>query len=54
MINKYLVRVYGVIEIAVEAESIEQAAECDLSCLDLNAMPHHITEIAEIVEIEEL
>ncbi|MGY6090600.1 hypothetical protein ACWX9Y_10600 [Avibacterium paragallinarum] len=55
MKNKYLVRVYGMIEITLEAESIEQAAEkCDLNTLDLNKLPHQITEIDEVVEVEEL
>ncbi|CDF98171.1 Putative uncharacterized protein [Avibacterium paragallinarum JF4211] len=43
------------VEITVEAESIEQAAEkCDLNTLDLNKLPHQITEIDEVVEVEEL
>ena len=55
MKNKYLVRVYGMVEITVEAESIEQAAEkCDLNTLDLNKLPPHLTEIEDVVEVDEL
>ncbi|WP_165381799.1 hypothetical protein [Avibacterium paragallinarum] len=54
MKNKYLVRLYGMIEITVEAESLEDATECDLNSLDLNAMPHHIIDTDEVVEVEEL
>lgn len=55
MKNKYLVRLYGMIEITLEAESIEQAAEkCDLNTLDLNKLPHQITEIDDVVEVEEV
>ncbi|ACA32311.1 hypothetical protein [Histophilus somni] len=55
MKNKYLVRVYGMVEITMEAESIEQAmAQCDLNTLDLNKLPHQITEIDDVVEVEEV
>lgn len=53
--NKYVLRVYGMVEIKMEAESIEQAIEqCDLNILDLNKLPHQITEISEVIEAEEL
>lgn len=53
--NKYVVRVYGIVEIKMEAESIEQAMEqCDLNLLDLNKLPHQITEIDEVIEAEEI
>ncbi|WNY75948.1 hypothetical protein [Pasteurella multocida] len=53
--NKYVLRVYGMVEIKMEAESIEQAIEqCDLNILDLNKLPHQITEINEVIEAEEL
>ncbi|MFZ7276961.1 hypothetical protein ACLS0F_06760 [Avibacterium endocarditidis] len=53
--NKYIVRVYGMVEITMQAESLEQAmAQCDLNTLDLNKLPHQITEIDDVVEVEEV
>lgn len=56
--NKYAVRVYGMVEITVEAESFRQAMEmCDLNNLEalaLNKFPHQIMAIDDLVEVEEL
>lgn len=43
------------VEITMQAESLEQAmAQCDLNTLDLNKLPHQITEIDDVVEVEEV
>ncbi|SUV40334.1 hypothetical protein [Avibacterium paragallinarum] len=52
MKNKYLVRVYGMVEITVEAESIGRREKCDLKHLDLNKLLHQITEIDEVVGLK--
>lgn len=50
---KYLVRLDCTVEFAVEAENMQQAMEaCDLNNNDLNQMPHVITEVYDVVEVE--
>lgn len=60
---KYLVRLYCTVEVPVEAENMQQAMDacdlnnqamdaCDLNNNDLNQMPHVITEVYDVVEVE--
>lgn len=52
--KKYIVRMYCLVECRVDAESIEDVTErvCDLNQFDINQIPHQITEIDEVVEVE--
>ena len=50
---KYLVRLYCTVEVPVEAENMQQAMDaCDLNNNDLNQMPHVITEVYDVIEID--
>lgn len=52
---KFVARFYCLVEVAVEAESNEQVLElCDLNGCDVNKLPHTITEIDDVVEVEEV
>ncbi|AKO30279.1 lipoprotein [[Haemophilus] ducreyi] len=52
---KYLVRLYGMVELPIEAETIEAALEvCDLNNNDINMLPHVITEVYDVIEVEEV
>lgn len=52
---KFVVRFYCLVEAVVEAESNEQVLElCDLNVCDVNKLPHTITEIDDVVEVEEV
>ncbi|MGQ0287144.1 hypothetical protein ACT2CV_08070 [Pasteurellaceae bacterium 22721_9_1] len=52
---KYVARLYCVVEVTVEAESIEQAMrQCDLNDTELNSLPHNICEVDDVIELEEL
>lgn len=53
---KFTVRLYGMVECAVEADCIENVMDivCDLNQFDINKLPHQITEIDDVVEIEEI
>ncbi|MDU3249256.1 MAG: hypothetical protein E7D99_00600 [Haemophilus parainfluenzae] len=52
---KYVARFYCLVEAVVEAESNEQVLEkCDLNVCDVNKLPHTITEIDDVVEVEEV
>lgn len=52
---KYVARLYCMVEVTVEAEFISEALnKLDLNEIDVNAMPHTITEIDDVVETEEL
>ncbi|MDY4480270.1 MAG: hypothetical protein SPE33_09620 [[Pasteurella] aerogenes] len=54
--KKYIVRMYCLVECRVDAESIEDVTErvCDLNQFDINQIPHQITEIDDVVEVEEM
>ena len=54
--KKYIVRMYCLVECQVDAESIEDVTErvCDLNQFDINQIPHQITEIDDVVEVEEM
>lgn len=50
---KYLVRLYCMVEVPVEADNIKQALDaCDLNNNDINQIPHVITEVYDVVEVE--
>lgn len=52
---KYVARLYCMVEVTVEAESISEALnKLDLNEIDVNAMPHVITEIDDVIETEEV
>ncbi|MBN6060452.1 hypothetical protein [Aggregatibacter actinomycetemcomitans] len=52
---KYIARLYCMVEVTVEAESsIEALNKLDLNEIDVNAMPHTITEIDDVIETEEV
>lgn len=52
---KYVARFYCLVKAVVEAESNEQVFEmCDLNVCDVNKLPHTITEIDDVVEVEEV
>ena len=52
---KYIARFYCLVEDVVEAESNEQVLDmCDLNVCDVNKLPHTITEITDVVEVEEV
>ena len=52
---KFVARFYCLVEAVVEAESNEQVLElCDLNVCDVNKLPHTITEIDDVVEVEEV
>ncbi|EOX4860475.1 hypothetical protein ABW486_000717 [Haemophilus influenzae] len=52
---KYVARFYCLVEAVVEAKSNEQVLElCDLNVCDVNKLPHTITEIDDVVEVEEV
>lgn len=52
---KYVARLYCMVEVTVEAESISEALnKLDLNEIDVNAMPHMITEIDDVIETEEI
>lgn len=52
---KYVARLYCMVEVTVEEESISEALnKLDLNEIDVNAMPHVITEIDDVVETEEI
>lgn len=52
---KYVARLYCMVEVTVEAESISEALnKLDLNEIDVNAMPHVITEIDDVIETEEI
>lgn len=51
--NDYVVRVYGVIEVKMRAETLEQAIElCDLNIAP--PLTGAIVEIVDVIEAEEL
>lgn len=47
---KFVARFYCLVEAVVEAESNEQVLEL----CDVNKLPHTITEIDDVVEVEEV
>lgn len=52
---KYIARFYCLVECTVEADSNEQVLEMgDLNVCDVNAIPHTITEIDDVVEVQEV
>ena len=52
---KFVARFYCLVEAFVEAESNEHVlALCDLNVCDVNKLPHTITEIDDVVEVEEV
>ncbi len=53
---KYVVRLYCLVEATVEADNIDDVTErvCDLNQFDINQVPHQITEIDDVIEVEEL
>lgn len=52
---KYVARFYCLVEAVVEAASNEQVLDmCDLNVCDVNKLPHTITEIDDVVEVEEV
>lgn len=52
---KYVARFYCLVETVVEAQSNEHVLEmCDLNVCDVNNLPHTITEIDDVVEVEEV
>ncbi|HDR1902467.1 hypothetical protein ABWF10_10770 [Pasteurella multocida] len=53
---KYIVRLYCLVEATVEAENIDDVMNrtCDLNQFDINQVPHQITEIDDVIEVEEL
>lgn len=52
--KKFIARIDCQIEIVVEAESAESAADyvCDLNNTDLDSLPKTITEIYDVIEVE--
>ena len=53
--QKYVARMYCMGEVTVEAETPSEALnKLDLNEMDINAMPHTITEIDDVVETEEV
>ena len=53
--TKYVARFYCLVEVVVDAESNEQVLEkFDLNVCDVNKLPHTITEIDDVVEVEEV
>ncbi|WP_168693916.1 hypothetical protein ABI424_001290 [Histophilus somni] len=52
---KFITRFYCLVECTVEAEKIEDVTDviCDLNQFDINKLPHQITEIDDVVEVEE-
>ncbi|HEH9717244.1 TPA: hypothetical protein SIC70_002149 [Pasteurella multocida] len=53
---KYVARIWCLVEATVKADSIEEVTErvCDLNQFDINQVPHFISEIDEVMEVEEL
>ena len=52
---KYVALFYCLLEAVVEAESNEQFLDiCYLNVCDVNKLPHTITEINDVVEVEEV
>ena len=52
---KFVARFYCLVEAVVEAESNEQVLElCDLNVCDVNKLPHTITELDDVVEVEDV
>ncbi|WP_204352540.1 hypothetical protein [Aggregatibacter kilianii] len=52
---KYIARLYCMVEVTVEAENIEEVNTLiDLNEVNVDEFPHVITEIDDVVEIEEL
>ncbi|HDR1252725.1 TPA: hypothetical protein QB269_000945 [Pasteurella multocida] len=52
---KYAVRLYCLVEAVVDAEKMEDVMNvCDLNQFDINNVKHQITEINDVMEIEEL
>ncbi|WP_373100817.1 MULTISPECIES: hypothetical protein [Pasteurellaceae] len=52
---KYIARFYCLVEAVVESESNEQVLDkCDLNTFNINNLPHTITEIDDVVEVEEV
>ena len=52
---KYVARFYCLVEAVVEAENNEQVLDkCDLNTFNINNIPHTITEIDDVVEVEEV
>lgn len=53
---KFIVRLYCMVECQVDAENIEDVTDrvCDLNQFDINKTPHQVTEIDDVVEIEEM
>lgn len=53
---KYVVRLYCLVEATVEADNINDVTErvCDLNQFDINQVQHQVTEIDDVVEVEEI
>ncbi|MGC6392546.1 hypothetical protein ACMXZF_00955 [Pasteurella multocida] len=52
---KYAVRLYCLVEAVVDAEKMEDVMNvCDLNQFDINNVKHQITEIDDVMEVEEL
>ena len=52
---KYIARFYCLVECTSEAESNEQVLKmCDLNGCDVKTSPHTITEIDDVVEVQEV
>ncbi|MFP4733336.1 hypothetical protein [Pasteurella multocida] len=52
---KYAVRFYCLVEAVVDAENMEDVMNvCDLNQFDINNVKHQITQIDDVIEVEEL
>ncbi|HII3685813.1 TPA: hypothetical protein ACY36Y_001964 [Pasteurella multocida] len=53
---KYTVKLYCIVETTVNADSIEDVIGrvCDLNQFDINQFPHVISEIDDVIEVEEV
>ncbi|EHK89846.1 hypothetical protein [Aggregatibacter actinomycetemcomitans] len=50
---KYLVRLNCMVELPIEAQNMQMALDaCDLNKANLSQMPHIITEVYDVIEIE--
>ncbi|WNY73961.1 hypothetical protein H2512_11155 [Pasteurella multocida] len=53
---KYAVRLYCLVETTVNADNMEDVTNrvCDLNQFDINQLPHVISQIDDVVEVEEM
>ena len=56
MVTKFIVRVDCTVEFVVEANNIEDVQNyvCDLNNDELDKLPKTVTEIYDVIEVEEL